>query len=354
MVEQLHELQDILDQEIVLHPLQMGLIVEAPHALQPFGLLQNEDIGVGHAGSLQHAGEGKDPLLLGQLLEGAGIVGPGRGVLGIVVLGRHHVGGHLALKGITLLQDVVALAVGKPEPLQHIAGGIHISGLGLPAVRLQLFVVHGVLEGEGGRSDIDSHLVRLVGIGGRKAGGQGQSLDGRPGIGQIGCHLLQTADLQQGGDDLPQGLHPGGVPGIPVQPHLIVVPHQLLAVGDVGVGKADAALQDLPQLLIHLQLAFREGVIGDVSGGNGIGGQPVPVDGGVKILGQGEAAQLLGVLDQVRADPGVGAGRLGRIGFLIGEGKGGFSRNRRIFSAVCNSVSRGGFRGVSSGITGSV
>ena len=192
VIEQVHELEDIGDQEVGLHLVQMFFVVELAHAGQPLGLLEDKDLGFLEAGALEHAGQGKIALLRDQVGIGAWIVGPDGGILGAVFLGRHHVGGHFALKGIAVLEDLVPLLIEIAQALQHVAGGLHIAGLGLPAVGLQVVVVRGIREDQGRGCDVDGVVVRVVGVGRREGAAEGQGPDGRVGIGQIVGHLVQV------------------------------------------------------------------------------------------------------------------------------------------------------------------
>ena len=301
----------------------MFFIIETAHACEPIGLLQDEDIGISKTGALQHSDEGKVSLLLLELRKSAGVVGPGGGVLGIVLRGRHHEISHPALEFIALLQNRVAVGFAVTKTLQHIACGINVAGLGLPAVGVQFRIVLGILESQGRRRNIDGKGVRVVGIRRCKAAAERKGFDRCHGIGQIFCHLLQISDILKRFKKFRQRSHSDRVPGIPVQPHLVIIPDQLLAVSNVGVGEGLIALQNFQKLRVYLELTLGKSVIGDISGGDGCGREPLPVDSRVEIFCFGEAVQLFGILDQIGTYPVVGAGHLRGIGFIVGQSERG-------------------------------
>ena len=231
----------------------------------------------------------------------------------------HHGAGHLALEGIAVLEDPVSFIFGVSQTLQHVAGSVDISGLVFPAVPVERGVVFGILENKRRRGDIDGDGIRVVEVGGGEGGRQGQSLDRCVRIRQIGGHLIQAVYIHEGGDDFPERFYAGGVASVPVQPHVIVILHQFLAVCHVRVGEGDIALQDILQLGIDRQLPLRKGVVGDIAGRDRACGKPAPVDSGVKIFCQGVFTQLLAVFDEIRAEPVVGTRLLGGIRLVVGE-----------------------------------
>ena len=223
MIEKFHKLKNVGDQKVCLHFFQIFFCIQTVHTGEPFGLFQNEDFGFFDARTGEHSCERKVSLFFFQLLQCAGIVAADRCILGILLGSRHHGGSHIALKGIAVLQDLVALFIGITQTGQHISCRVHIAGLCIPAVCFQIVVIHGILEDEAGRRDVDGVCVRIIGIGGCKCAAERQSPDRRVGVGKILCHIFQSFYLQQRGNDTSQRFNACGVPGIPVQPHLIIV-----------------------------------------------------------------------------------------------------------------------------------
>ena len=305
MVEELHELQSIGDQQICLHLIQMFFIKKSAHAGEPFRLFQNEDIGVLNTGCREHSCEREAALLFFKLLQSAGVIAADRRILGLGFRRCHHGGSHFALKCIAVLQYLITLLIGITQAGQHVACRIHIAGLCPPAVCAQILIIHGILEDQRRRSDIDSVVIRIVWIGCCKNTAQRQCSYKRVGVGQIFCHILNAVHCQQRGDNIAEGLDTGSVSGIPVKPHLIVILHQLLAVGNVRIGKLLIALEDSLEFAVDLQLTLRKSIIGDITGRNCLGSEPVMVYGGMEVISLGEPVELTDVFNQIRTDPGI-------------------------------------------------
>ena len=92
----------------------------------------------------------------------------------------------------------------------------------------------------------------------------------------------------------------------------------------IGIGECLIALQNLLQVGVDLELALCKRVKGDISGRDAFACEPLSVDGCVEILGFGEAIQLVDIFHKIGAEPGMGAGRLCRIGSFVGQGQKAF------------------------------